>query len=297
MSNVEISKGKAWVLASRLRTLPAAIAPVLIGLALSYKDGFMDWPIALVTMLGAIFIQIGTNFANDYFDFVNGTDTEERVGPVRVTQAGILKPSEVKMGFILTFVLSAVCGAYLIYHGGMPIVIIGIFSIACGILYTAGPKPLGYIGLGDILVLIFFGPVAVNGTYYLQSGTINTATIIASLAPGFLSTAILTVNNLRDRETDSKTGKGTLAVRLGVKFTQMEYLFCGIVAAVVPVALYYIDSKYMMTMIALIPLLLIIPLTIKMFTVYESSFYNSALANTGKVLFIYSIFFSVGLLV
>ena len=166
-----------------------------------------------MALLGAILIQIATNFANDYFDFVNGADTEERVGPTRATQAGLITPNAMKWAFILTFALTIPVIAFLTIKGGMVIVWIGIASIISGILYTGGPKPLGYMGLGDIFVLIFFGPIAVGGTEYVQSLEWSVDATIIGLASGFISTAILVVNNLRDKDTDSKVGKNTLAVR------------------------------------------------------------------------------------
>ncbi|RMF56518.1 MAG: 1,4-dihydroxy-2-naphthoate octaprenyltransferase, partial [Calditrichaeota bacterium] len=197
---------KVWLMASRPRTLGAAIAPVLMGLSMAYADMGLHMPSAIATLICALLIQIGTNFANDYYDFVQGADTGERLGPTRATQAGLVTPQAMKKAFIMVFSVAFLIGLYLIWRGGWPIFLIGVLSILFGILYTGGPYPLGYNGLADIFVLIFFGPVAVGGTYYLQTLQINGLVLIAGLAPGLISTALLTVNNLRDVITDRQAG-------------------------------------------------------------------------------------------
>lgn len=223
-----------WLLASRPKTLPAAAAPVIVGTAVALSDGvFRLWP-ALAALLGALLIQIGTNFANDVFDFKKGADTQERLGPLRVTQAGLLSPKQVMVGMWLVFALAVMVGLYLVYVGGWPIVAIGILSIVSGIAYTGGPFPLGYNGLGDLFVFIFFGLVAVGGTYYVQAGSVGVASIWAAIPIGLLATAILIVNNLRDIETDRQAGKKTLAVRFGVKGAQTEYLLVVALAYLTP---------------------------------------------------------------
>ena len=177
---------KTWIMAFRPKTLSASIAPVFIGTAMAFGDGIHHFPTAFVCLFAALAIQIGTNIANDYYDFKKGADTSERIGPMRVTQAGLIKPSTVKLAFISSFAIAALASIWLIYRGGWPIATIVILSIISGIFYTAGPRPLGYMGLGDLFVLIFFGPVAVGGTYYAQSLEINAAVILAGLAPGLM---------------------------------------------------------------------------------------------------------------
>ena len=186
-----------FVEAARMRTLPAAAAPALLGVALAVGSGTFHLVAAVCAVLGAIAIQIGTNYANDYFDFKNGADTEHRVGPRRATQAGLVAPSTMRAAFIIAFAVAVAFGVYLVVRGGWPIVAVGVASVICGILYTGGPKPLGYLGLGDVLVLIFFGPVAVAGTVYVQSLQLDWTAVVVGLSPGLLSTAILVVNNLR----------------------------------------------------------------------------------------------------
>ena len=221
-----LAQAALWASAARARTLPASVAPVLIGVVLAYTDGVGHALAAVFALIGAILIQIGTNYANDYFDFVNGADTAERIGPRRLVQSGLVRPEAMRRATIIVFGLAVLVGLYLAARGGWPIVLVGVASILCGLLYTGGPFPLGYRGLGDVFVLLFFGPVAVAGTYYVQALDIDWRPIVAGLGPGLISAAILAVNNLRDRETDAKAGKRTLAVRLGVRFTRLEYTTC-----------------------------------------------------------------------
>jgi 1,4-dihydroxy-2-naphthoate polyprenyltransferase len=204
-----------------------------MGLAASHDE--FRWAPALAALVGAILIQIGTNFANDYYDFVRGGDTEERVGPIRVTQAGILPPETVKRGMVIVLGAATLVGVYLVSVAGWPIVVIGTASIACAVLYTGGPYPLAYHGLGDVFVFVFFGLVAVGGTYFVQALSWPPDALLAGVGLGALSTAILVVNNLRDIDTDERAGKRTLAVRLGVRGTQAEYVLALIVAGAVPV--------------------------------------------------------------
>ncbi len=284
-----------WLSATRPKTLWAAVGPVLMGIAIAVSDGAAHWPSALVALLTAILIQIGTNFANDYYDFVKGADTSERKGPVRATQAGLVSPTAMKVAFILVFALAFLMGLYLVYRAGWPILAIGIFSILFGILYTGGPYPLGYNGLADIFVLIFFGPIAVGGTYYVQALSIYEIPLIAGLAPGLISTALLTVNNLRDIETDRLAGKRTLAVRFGAGFARAEYLFCILVALMIPVGLaLYLQGHYfvMWTVILLLPVLPDIKLV---FNKKSSAVaLNRVLGRTGRLLFLYGLIFSIG---
>ena len=206
---------KNWILAIRPKTLPAAAGPVIIGFALAYREGVHHFPSVILAALVALLIQAGTNMVNDYSDFKKGTDTDSRVGPVRVTQAGLISPRRMKIGMLVVLILIILFSIPLVLRGGVPILIIGVLSIISGILYTAGPFPLGYNGLGDIFVLIFFGPVATAGTYYVQTLELSQNSVLAGLGPGLLSVAILTINNLRDYDDDKATGKNTLVVLLG----------------------------------------------------------------------------------
>lgn len=283
---------KPWILASRPKTLPAASAPVIVGTAIALGDGVFRWGPALAALICALLIQIGTNLANDVFDFKKGTDTEERTGPLRVTQAGLLTPNQVMWGMAAVFALAFIIGIYLIIVGGWPILLIGVLSILSGIAYTGGPYPLGYNGLGDIFVFIFFGPVAVCGTYYVQALSLNWTVGLASIPMGLLTTAILVVNNLRDLPTDRKAGKKTLAVRLGKKATQLEYLLLVAVSFAIPVFLWVSGyASYWM----LLPLLAIpwaIPLIKDIYT-KQGAPLNITLAGTGKLELLYGIGYSL----
>ena len=242
----------------------------------------------------ALLIQIGTNLANDYFDFKKGADTAERIGPTRVTQAGLLSPQAVKRSFIFVFAAAIAASFYLVIRGGLPIVIIGVFSIVSGILYTAGPKPLGYIGLGELFVFIFFGPVAVAGTYYTQSLTWNNAAMLAGLGAGALSVSMLCVNNYRDISTDALTGKSTLAVRFGRGFAQCEYIGSILFATAIPVYLYLITKEHFKIVFVSSIILIAIPSIQVILTKTDGPSLNQVLGFTGKLLIIYSILFSLG---
>jgi len=284
-----------WILASRPKTLPAAVAPVLIGSAIAYAGQIPFHALSFAcALIGAILIQIGTNFANDYFDFVKGTDTAERIGPVRATQAGLIAPNTMRNAFIVAFALALIPGAYIIARGGWPFVLIGVVSIICGILYTGGPYPLGYLGLGDLFVLIFFGPVAVCGTYYLQALNLSWNVMIAGFAPGLLSVALLTVNNLRDIEQDRVGRKRTLAVRFGRGFARAEYVVSIAVACVV-IPLYFaltLKDPWFVLVPLVSAVLAIAPLRVVL-TSRDGPALNGALASTGKLLLAFSLVFSV----
>jgi len=225
---------KVWILAARPKTLTAAAAPVLVGTGLAAHRAEVAVLPAVAALLGALLIQIGTNLANDYYDFVRGGDTEERVGPVRVTQAGLVAPEAVKRAMVGVLGLAMLVGVYLVVVGGWPIVAIGLTSVACAVLYTGGPYPLAYHGLGDLFVFVFFGLVAVGGTYYVQVLDWPPDALLAGAALGALSTALLVVNNLRDIDTDAKAGKRTLAVRIGPAGTKVEFVALLAVAAAAP---------------------------------------------------------------
>lgn len=219
-----LPRWRIWLMAARIPTLPAAVTPVLVGSAAAWSHGSFRPLVMAAAMISSILIQVGTNLANDLFDFKKGADTEKRLGPARVTQLGLLTPAQVERGMWITFGLAVVSGLYLIAVGGWPVLVVGLVSIAAGILYTGGPWPLAYHGLGDAFTFIFFGVVAVCGTYYVHTGTLNAVALAASLPVGMIVTAILVANNLRDIETDRAAGKRTLAVRLGARGTKAEYV-------------------------------------------------------------------------
>lgn len=202
-------------MAARPKTLWAAVAPVLLGTAFAVEAGGFHAVAALSALMAAVLIQVGTNFSNDYHDYVKGADTKDRKGPTRVTQAGLIRPEAVRRAAVVTFGLAFAAGLYLIARGGWPILVIGVASILFGVLYTAGRYSLAYLGLADLFVLVFFGPIAVAGTYYVQALDVTPVVVLAGFGPGFLATAILLVNNVRDVDEDRAAGKKTLVVRWG----------------------------------------------------------------------------------
>ncbi len=225
-----------WLAAARPRTLPAAVVPVVVGLAVAGRTHTLDVALAAATLLAALLIQIGTNLANDYYDFVAGADTAERLGPRRVTQAGLVEPSVVRSAAFVVLALSALVGVYLVAAGGWPIALIGALSLVAAVAYTGGPWPIASHGMGEVFVFLFFGVVAVNGTVFLQTGAPSRLALVASLPVGCLATAILVVNNLRDIPTDARAGKRTLAVRLGASATRIEYVaLLGVAFLAIPV--------------------------------------------------------------
>lgn len=289
------SPAQIWWLAIRPRTLPAAAAPVIVGTALAFYDNVFQFFPALAALLGALLLQIGANLANDVFDFKKGADTAERLGPPRVTQMGLLTPNQVLIGMGVALGLAALIGLYLVFVGGVVILVIGILSIVCAIAYTGGPFPLGYHGLGEIFVFLFFGLAAVCGTYYAQAGTVTTLAWISAIPIGLLAMAILVVNNLRDMDTDRAAGKKTLAVRFGMQGAKTEYLILITLAYLIP--LFLAISNFDLVWILLT--WLSIPLALSLNRIAQNErgrALNAALAGTARLEFVYAILFAVGLI-
>jgi 1,4-dihydroxy-2-naphthoate polyprenyltransferase len=289
---------RIWLMAARPRTLPAAIAPVLVGSAAAADatDDFR-WGAFVAALIGSIFIQIGTNLANDYSDAKRGADPEDRLGPVRVTSAGLVAPRRVLYATWLAFGVAVVAGIYLATVAGWVIIAVGAASIAAGVLYTGGPRPYGYAGLGELFVFLFFGLVAVNGSYYVQLEELDWLPFFLSISVGFLSTAILVVNNVRDIDTDRRAGKRTLAVRLGRDPTRRLYLALIFGAfAWLPLSLLIAGGPGE----ALLGLLAIglAPRPARAVTGRtDGPSLNAALAGTGAVLAAFSLLVSLGLLI
>ena len=247
----------AWVIASRPKTLFASISPVLLGTALAYSRGLGDGVAAFLAFLGAVFIQIGTNLANDYWDAKKGSDRADRLGPVRVTSAGLLKPRTVFLGMSLCFAVASLAGLWLIARAGWPVAVIGMVSILCGILYTAGPFPLAYVGLGDIFTFVFFGLVATSGTYFVEAREFSMTSLILGAVPGFYSVVLIALNNLRDRESDLLSNKKTLAVRFGADFARWEIALCLFAPCFVPLWLWRDGLlEWWMAMVCFVPAVL-----------------------------------------
>ena len=228
----------AWLLAVRPRTLPAAISPVLVGCAVAWAEGGFDLVAALAAFAVALLLQIGANLANDVADFRRGADTQDRLGPLRVTQGGLISPRQMVIATAAVLILAAAPGLYLVWRGGPVLAVLGLLAIAAAVTYTAGPKPFGYLGLGEFFVFVFFGPVAVAGTAFVMTHDVTRLALLASIAMGCLVTAILVVNNLRDIDTDRVAGKRTLAVRIGRGATRWEYTALIVVAYAMPLVMW-----------------------------------------------------------
>jgi 1,4-dihydroxy-2-naphthoate octaprenyltransferase len=285
---------RIWLMAARPRTLPAAIAPVIVGTALAV-DRDVFHPFAFVAaLLGSILIQVGTNLANDYSDARRGADTDDRLGPVRVTAGGLAPPRQVLMATYATFGLAVLCGVYLVTVAGPELLLVGVASILAGVTYTGGPKPYGYEGLGEVFVFLFFGVVAVVGSYYVQIQRLPWEAFVLSVPVGLLAAAILVVNNVRDLETDRRAGKRTLAVRLGRERTRV--LYAGMVAAafltaLVPWVAGSLSVWLLLTWLAL-PLGIPVVQTVRERT--DGPSLNGALARTGMLQLAFCLLLAAG---
>jgi len=309
------SRVRAWLMAARPQTLPAGAAPVVVGTGLAIGDGVFAPAPALAALVGALLIQVGTNFANDYYDAVRGADTDDREGFTRVTGSGLIAAAAVKRAMWLTYAAAVVLGTYLVSVGGLPILVVGLTSIAAGIAYTGGPYPYGYRGLGDVFVFVFFGLVAVAGTYYVQAaavefgavlaarptallppaGTVPLAAVVAALPPAGLSTAVLVVNNIRDRETDARAGKRTLAVVLGYRLSRLEFLALVGTAYAVPAVFALRWGPVALAPWLTLPLAVSVSRTV--LTCTDGAALNPALERVGRTLALHSVLFAVGLAV
>ena len=285
-----LTRAQIWLLAARPKTLPAAVGPVLVGTAAAFADGhFALWPM-LAALAGALLLQIGSNFANDYFDFFKGADTHERMGPTRVTAGGLLSPAEVRWGMVVVFGLAALVGLYLITVGGWPMLALGASAIVAALLYSGGPLPYGYYGLGEFFVFLFFGVAAVAGTYYVQALTVSAQVWLASVPVGALITAVLVVNNVRDRATDAQANKRTLAVLLGDQGARVEYVALLVVAYAAAIVL-ALDSLWLLLPFASLPLTLRLLRDVR---TQRGRALNQTLAGTARMSLIFSILLSLG---
>jgi len=288
---------RIWLMAARLRTLPAAIAPVLVGTALAYTLEDVFRPGAFVAaMLGSILIQVGTNLSNDYSDARRGADAEDRVGPVRVTAGGLVPPKQVLMATYITFGLAALCGVYLVAVAGIELLFVGIASIAAGVLYTGGPRPYGYEGLGEIFVFLFFGIVAVAGSTFAQTKSWPAEAFVLAVPVGLLAAAILVVNNVRDMDSDRRAGKRTLAVRLGRNGGRALYgamIYGSYLVAPLPWLLGPLSAWLMLCWLTL-PLAVKLVRTVRRHA--DGPTLNEALAQTGMLQLAFCLLLSVGIL-
>ncbi len=283
-----------WLAAARPKTLPAAIVPVAVGTAVAEASGGMAIGAALAALGGALAIQIGTNFANDVFDAEKGADGPDRLGPVRAVASGLISAATMKRAMVAAFAVATAFGLYLAWLGGWPVVAIGVVSIICGIAYTGGPWPLGYHGLGDVFVMLFFGFVAVCGTAYVQLGYVPCLAVFAAIPVGALATAIIVVNNLRDREQDARSGKRTLAVRLGRRGALVEYV--GLLASAygVAIALAVSHERWLLLLpVATGPIA--VARVRALAGAVTGPEYNKCLAATGALMMAFGVLFAVAL--
>jgi len=295
-SSPRLGPARVWFMAARPATLPAAVAPVLVGTSVAWRAAHFRALPFLAALVAAVLIQIGANFANDLFDFKKGADTAARLGPTRVTQSGMVSPRRVAYATALAFGLATLVGLYLVFVGGWPILLVGLASIAAGLAYTGGPYPLGYHGLGDIFVFVFFGIVAVTGTYYVQALSLSLPAFVASIPMGLLITAILVVNNVRDIDTDRLAGKHTTAVRMGRRRTRLYYTLLVASSYLFPMIMWLLGSASWLFWLPALTAPLAYRLIRTVATREDGPTLNKALKGTGLLQLFFGILFSLGLL-
>jgi 1,4-dihydroxy-2-naphthoate polyprenyltransferase len=291
-----LSALRLWALAARPRTLPAAVAPVLVGSALAVSEDDFRALAFVAALVGSVFIQIGTNLANDYSDARRGADSEDRLGPVRVTAGGLMPPRRVLVGTYVAFGIAVAAGVYLAAVAGWELLVVGALSIAAGVLYTGGPRPYGYAGLGELFVFLFFGLVAVNGSYYVHTEQLSWEALGLSLPVGLLAAAILVVNNVRDIDTDRRAGKHTLAVKLGRDRTRLLFTAMVITAFAAPAATWAFGGLTAWLLLTLAALPLVPPLIETVSSRTDGPALNGALAGTGRLLAVFSLLLAAGVL-
>jgi 1,4-dihydroxy-2-naphthoate polyprenyltransferase len=284
------------VMAARPKTLPAAAAPVIAGVGVAIHLGAFRAGPALAALLGALFLQIAANYANDVFDFQKGVDTHARLGPTRVTQAGLFTPRQTLIGMWLFFGLAALCGVYLASQAGWPVIVAGLLAILVAIAYTGGPFPLGYNGLGEIFVFLFFGLVAVCGTVYVQAGQIPAIAVWAAIPMGLLADGILSINNLRDLDTDLASGKRTIAARFGLAVARAVYAGELALAFLAPLVMVVLRIANPWALLCWGAVVLAVPL-VKMAYTERGRPLNKALAGTGQMELVFGVLFAIGMLI
>ena len=292
---IEKNSAKAWLLAARPKTLAGAVVPILIGSGLAIADGKFNWLPALICCLFAFLMQIASNMINDLFDFLKGTDREDRLGPERACAQGWISPSAMKKGIFVVVALACIVGSTLLFYGGWWLIIVGVFCVIFAFLYTTGPYPLSYHGWGDLMVLVFFGLVPVCGTYYVQALAITPHVIIGSLISGLVIDTLLVVNNYRDRDADAMSGKKTIIVRFGEPFGRFIYLFLGIAACWL--CLYFALEGYLWA--ALFPQLYLIPHFLtwqQMVKIHRGKGLNKLLGESSRNMLFLALLLTLGLI-
>ncbi|MCP4671644.1 MAG: 1,4-dihydroxy-2-naphthoate polyprenyltransferase [Desulfobacula sp.] len=285
-----------WITAARPKTLPAAVTPILPAAALAWSENSFKLLPVFTALIICLLLQIAVNIANDYFDFIHGIDTQERIGPPRAAASGLLSLKAMRIGMFIITIAILGAGSYLVHIGGIPILLIGVASVLSVYLYSAGPLPFSTNALGDLFVFIFFGPVAVCGTYFLQTKTLNTQIILFSISIGFLITAIMVVNNYRDIKTDTAAGKKTLAVILGTTLTRLEYLILIFTPYLILIAMKFLTNASLWLLLPLPSIFLWLPLLRDMNSMADSQNLNKTLAATAKISLIFSVLLSLGII-
>ncbi len=291
-----LTRFDCWILASRPKTLLASVVPVVVGSALAIHDNKFNGLASVIALICSLLIQVGTNFVNDLYDFLSGTDKKDRLGPVRVLASGWITATEMKAAIVLVFTITFLLGLYLVYLAGWVILLIGILSILAGVAYTAGPYPLAYNGLGDIFVFIFFGLIGTVGTYYVQTLTVTSLAMWSAIPVGALITNILVVNNYRDIEEDLQNGKNTLAVKFGERFTRIQYVVFMILSYGILFVVYFSHKQSLIVFLPLLTLPMSLKL-VKMIYTLKGSELNKTLELTAKLSAIYGLLFAAGILV
>jgi 1,4-dihydroxy-2-naphthoate polyprenyltransferase len=285
-----------WLIAARPKTLPASIAPVLVGTALAAREGAFSPQVFAATLAAAVLLQVGANYANDVFDFLKGAD-KQRIGPTRVTQSGLLTPRQMLAGTGVVFALATLIGVYLAVVGGLPIIIVGLCAIVAAIAYTAGPFPLAYNGLGDLFAFVFFGVVAVTGTHFLQAQALSQLALLCSTPTALLVTNIIVVNNLRDIDTDRAANKRTLAVRIGDKNTRIEYALFVALAYLIPAGLWLADQlRGLGWMLTWLSIPVAARLAGELWRTPRGPLLNPLLGRTAQLNLLYAVLIGIGLL-
>jgi len=288
------TKLNSWIIAGRPKTLLAALVPVMVGSAVAFNENKLVIIYSIVALMCSILIQVGTNYANDLYDFINGADNEKRKGPRRVLASGLISVKEMRLGIIFTFGLAFLLGLYLVYEGGIVILVIGVLSILAGLAYTAGPFPLAYNGLGDIFVFMFFGIVGTVGTYYLHTRELNLVSFVASVPVGALITNILVVNNYRDIEEDKAAGKYTLAVKFGKTFSRYQFISLTIISFLVPAVLYIFFNYSILIFLPYLTFPAAYKIIVMLYKLNGMEL-NKTLELTARLSALFGILFSIGL--
>lgn len=290
MANIQI-----WFEATRPKTLPAALCPVMVGSSMAYHDGLFNWIPSLICLSFALLIQIGTNFANDYLDGVKGTDTEARIGPLRAVASGSVQPLAMRRAALIVLALAFILGLSLIFYGGWWMLLVGASSVICAWLYTGGPYPLAYNGLGDLFVILFFGLIAVACTYFVQALQITVDAFLLGLASGLVINNILVVNNYRDLEEDILASKRTLVVLMGRRFAQLQYLGSTVLAATILLVLAWKQHAFWLGL-AGVPLSYGVVIGAQLHRLTTAEEFLRVLKASGMIVAAFGILVSVGLL-